>query len=83
MPKITVSTIVKLIIACLLVGLVLSALDVDPRNILAIGQAVIEWLIEVGGEFFARALTYILIGAIVVIPIWVIMYLLRAVKSRD
>ncbi|MAW53913.1 MAG: hypothetical protein CMM69_00335 [Rhodospirillaceae bacterium] len=83
MPKITVSTIVKLIIACLLVGLVLSTLDVDPRNILAIGQAVIEWLIEVGGEFFARALTYILIGAIVVIPIWVIMYLLRAVKSRD
>ena len=83
MPKITVSTIVKLIIACLLVGLVLSALDVDPRNILAIGQAVIEWLIEVGGEFFARALTYILIGAIVVIPIWVIIYLLRAVKSRD
>tara|TARA_E500000331_G_scaffold265053_1_gene256242 strand:- start:590 stop:841 length:252 start_codon:yes stop_codon:yes gene_type:complete len=83
MPKITVSTIVKLIIACLLVGLVLSTLDVDPRNILAIGQAVIEWLIEVGGEFFARALTYILIGAIVVIPIWVVMYLLRAVKSRD
>jgi hypothetical protein len=83
MPKITVSTIVKLIIACLLVGLVLSTLDVDPRNILASGQAAIEWLIEVGGEFFAWAVTYILIGAIVVIPIWVIMYLLRAAKSRD
>ena len=83
MPKITVSTIVKLIIACLLVGLVLSTLDVDPRNILAIGQAVIEWLIEVGGEFFAWAVTHILTGAIIVIPIWVIIHLLRTAKSRD
>jgi len=82
MPKITVSTIVKLIIACLLVGLVLSTLDIDPRNILASGQAAIEWLIEVGGEFFAWAVTYILIGAIVVIPIWVIIYLLKAAKTR-
>lgn len=83
MPKITVSTIVKLIIACLLVGLVLSTLNVDPRNILASGQATIEWLIEVGGEFFAWAVTHILTGAIVVIPIWVIIYLLRTAKSRD
>ena len=83
MPKITVSTIVKLIIACLLVGLVLSTLNVDPRNILASGQATIEWLIEVGGEFFAWAVTHILTGAIVVIPIWFIIYLLRTAKSRD
>ena len=52
MPKITVSTIVKLIIACLLVGLVLSTLNVDPRNILVSGQATIEWLIEAGGESY-------------------------------
>ena len=83
MPKITVSTIVKSIIACLPVGLVLSTLNVDPRNILASGHATFEWLIEVGGEFFAWAVTYILTGAIVVIPIWVIMYLLRTAKSRD
>ena len=47
------------------------------------GTAVAEGFGEVGGEFFARALTYILIGAIVVIPIWVIIYLLRTAKSRD
>ncbi|MGB0553688.1 MAG: hypothetical protein ACPGQV_14160 [Alphaproteobacteria bacterium] len=58
LPKITVKTIVKLIIVCLLVGLVLSTLDVDPRNILASSQAAIECLIEVGGEFFAWAVTY-------------------------
>lgn len=83
MPKITVSTIVKLVIACLLVGWVLSTLDIDPRNILNSGQAAIEWLIELGGEFFGWAVTYILIGAVVVIPIWAILYLLRAARSKD
>ena len=83
MPKITARTIVKLIIACLLVGLVLSTLNIDPRNILESGQDAIEWLIEVGGEFFGWAVTYILIGAIVVIPIWLIMYLMRAARGRE
>lgn len=83
MPNITAKTIVKLILACLIVGLVLSTLDVDPRNILQSGQDAIEWLIEVGGEFFGWAVTYILIGAVVVIPIWVILYLLKAARSRD
>ncbi|MEL0022374.1 MAG: DUF6460 domain-containing protein, partial [Rickettsiales bacterium] len=70
MPKITAKTIVKLVLACLLVGLVLSTLNIDPRNLLQSGQDAIEWLIEVGGEFFAWAVTYILIGAVVVIPVW-------------
>ena len=82
MPKITARTIVKLIIACLLVGLVLSTLNIDPRNILESGQDAIEWLIEVGGEFFGWAVTYILIGAIVVIPIWLIMYMVKAARGR-
>ena len=83
MPKITARTIVKLIIACLLVGLVLSTLNIDPRNILESGQDAIEWLIEVGGEFFGWAVTYILIGAIVVIPIWLIMYMVKAARGRE
>ena len=82
MPRITLRTIVKIILACLVVGLVLSTLDIDPRNILQSAQGAIEWLIEVGGEFFAWAVTYILIGAIVVIPIWLLTYAVKALKRR-
>ena len=82
MPKITARTIVKLIIACLLVGLVLSTLNIDLRNILESGQNAIEWLIKVGGEFFGWALSYILIGAVVVIPIWLILYMVKAARGR-
>ena len=83
MPKINARTIVKLIIACLLVGLVLSTLNIDLRNILESGQDAIEWLIEVGGEIFGWAATYILTGAIVVLPIWLILYMVRAVRGRE
>ncbi len=83
MPKITARTIVKLIIACLLVGLVLSTLNIDPRNILESGQDAIEWLIEVGGEIFGWAITYILIGAIVVIPIWLKLYIMKAARDYE
>lgn len=83
MPKITMGTIIKLVVACLVVGLVLSTLNIDPRNILASGRAAIEWLIEVGGEFFGWAVTYILLGAVVVIPIWVIVYLLKVARGRN
>lgn len=83
MPKITAKTIVKLLIACLLVGWALSVLDIDPKNILASGQAAFEAMIEFGGEFFAWAATYILLGAVVVLPIWLIMYLFKAAKGRE
>ena len=83
MPRITTGTIIKLVIACLAVGMVLAALDVDPRNILSSGKDAIEWLIQRGGEFFGWAVTYILLGAVVVIPIWLIMYLLKAARGRN
>ena len=74
MPKINASTIVKLIIACLLVGLVLSILDIDPWNILASDQAL---------SFLSGPWLTILMGAIVIIPIWAILYFLKVAKNGN
>ena len=82
-PKITAQIIFKLIIACLLVGLVLLTVNINPRNILESGQDAIYWLIGVGGEYFGWALTYILIGAVVVMPIWSILYMVKAARGRE
>ena len=75
--------IVNLILACLLAGPVLSTLNIDPRDILESGQDAIEWLIEVGGEIFGWAIAYILIGAIVVIPIWLGLYIMKAARDYE
>ena len=75
--------IVNLMLACLLVGPVLSTFNIDPRDILESGQDAIEWLIEVGGEIFGWAITYILIGAIVAIPIWLELSIMESARDHE
>ena len=82
MPKITGSTIFKLIIACFLVGFGLALFRIDPRDLLTsaanLARSLAQWSVSVFGD----ALSYILLGAVIVIPIWLIFYLLRAVRGR-
>jgi hypothetical protein len=78
-----VAVVVRLALVCLLVGLLLSLFGITPRNffqsiddlarrIYDLGFGAIEWLLE-----------YMLLGAMLVIPIWLILRLLslRGVKT--
>ena len=69
--------------ASLLVGIILAALDIDPRNLLTSAQVAFEKLADMGVSFFNWAFTYILIGAVVVVPIWLITYLWRVVRNKS
>jgi hypothetical protein len=82
LPRINGRSIVKILVASLLVGIVLAALDIDPRNLLESAQAAFEKLADMGVSFFNWAFTYILIGAVVVVPIWLITYLWRVVRNK-
>ena len=77
MNKSTMSIIWKLLVASLVVGLALDFFDVSPADLIhdipqTMGQvydlaaSVIEW----GGK-------YILLGAIIVVPVWLVMNLTR------
>lgn len=82
MPKITGSTIIKLAITCFLVGFALAVLNLDPRSllndILRLGKQVIDWSMSVLGW----AGSYVLLGAVIVIPIWLLLYLLKAARGK-
>jgi hypothetical protein len=82
MPKITGATIIKLFLLCFVVGFVLVYLNVSPKDVLTYiadtARSLAEWSISVFGD----AMTYVLIGAVVVIPIWLVFYLLRAMRGR-
>lgn len=77
-----VSTVIKVALACFLVGLLLAFFDLDPvrlmRNLPDEVYAVFDLLLG----WTRRAVPYIMLGAIVVIPIWLIRVLLRAVRNR-
>ncbi|MEM9683740.1 MAG: DUF6460 domain-containing protein [Pseudomonadota bacterium] len=82
MPKITGSTVIKLLIACFLVGFGLAIFRIDPRDLFThaaeMAQSIANWSVDMFGD----AISYILLGAVVVIPIWLFFYLLRAVRGR-
>lgn len=82
MPRVTVGTVVKIVIICFVVGLALTFLNVDPATLLEdlvnLGRDAIDWTVS----FFAWAIDYILLGAVIVLPIWLAVYLIRMFRGR-
>lgn len=82
MPKGLGSTILKILIASLLVGLVMSWFDITPRSLIAnFGDTVVR-IFGKAATFVDWAIDYILVGAVIVVPIWLIVFLLDRVKSK-
>jgi hypothetical protein len=83
MDKSVVSTIVKLAIISLLVGVALAFFDISPRSLVEnLGGTVVE-IYEVILRFLRWAVQYILLGAVVVLPIWLVFFLIRLAKKKS
>jgi len=78
MPRGLTGTLLKLLIASLVVGFVLSALGITPANILARMGGTLQGAFETGASLFSGTLEYIVLGAILVVPVWLVVVLLRS-----
>jgi hypothetical protein len=83
MPKGAVGTIIKLLIASLLVGLVMHWFGITPRNLIHnFGDSVVR-IFGTLTSFIDWAVDFILVGAVIVVPIWLIVFLAdRAKRNR-
>jgi hypothetical protein len=72
----------KLILLSILIGVVLSALGLDPLNIFSSLQRLIRDVWHMGFDAVRWLWQYFLLGAVIVIPIWLILRLVRAPKGR-
>ncbi len=81
-PSVTPGTIFRVVLVCFLVGLVLSFLDVDLRNLFDDLVGLARKLFELSVDFFGWAISYVLLGAAVVLPIWAVILLFRFLRSR-
>jgi len=68
----------RLILLCVLVGIILSALGFDPSNIVGSIRRMVESIWNMGFDAVRWLWTYFLLGAIVVIPIWLIIRFTRS-----
>jgi hypothetical protein len=75
-----VRRILSLLILCLIVGLVLAFFGTTPRTIFSDALGTIERVASLALDAATWAIPYIVLGAIVVVPIAVIGWLMRAVR---
>lgn len=68
-------TIIRLVLLSIVVGVVFSALGITPANIFERLQLLIRRIADLGFGTIEWAFTYFLLGAVVVIPIWLIVRL--------
>ena len=72
----------RLILVSILVGVILSAFGLDPFDIVHSIQRMIHTLWELGFDAFRWLWRYFLLGAVIVIPVWILMRLFNAPRGR-
>jgi hypothetical protein len=76
------SVIVRLVLLSILIGFILHVLDFDPWNLLLSIERLFRALWDMGFEAVRLVWRYFVLGAVLVIPIWLIVRLIRAPKGR-
>ena len=72
----------RLILASVLVGVVLSALGLNPFDIINSIERLIRSIWDMGFDAVRWLWRYFLLGAVLVIPIWIIMRLVNAPRGK-
>jgi hypothetical protein len=76
------SVIFRLMLLSILVGVILEALGFDPWNILDSLQRLVRHIWDMGFDAVRFLWRYLLLGAVIVVPIWLVMRLARAPRGR-
>ncbi len=79
----TIGTILRLIALSVVVGIVLSALNIRPENLLYHVRLLVDRLYALGFGTVEWAFRYFLLGAVIVVPIWGISRLFALGRRRD
>ena len=72
----------RLILVSILVGVILAALGLDPFDLWRSIERLARNLWDMGFDAFRWLWRYFLLGAVIVIPIWIIMRLVNAPRGK-
>jgi len=68
----------RLILLSVLVGVVLAAIGFDPWNIVNSIRRLFQWIYDLGFDAINGLWRYFLLGAVIVVPIWLLSRLFGA-----
>jgi hypothetical protein len=72
----------RLVLLSVLVGVVLAAIGLDPWNIVYSIRRLIDWVWNLGFDAINGLWRYFLLGAVIVIPIWLLSRIFNAPRPR-
>jgi hypothetical protein len=76
------SVIFRLILLSILIGVILEVLGLDPWNIIQSLRTLLQRIWDMGFDAIRWLWRYLVLGAAIVVPIWLIMRLMRAAKGQ-
>jgi hypothetical protein len=76
------SVLFRLVLLSILVGVILEALGFDPWNIIDSLQRLLRRIWDLGFDAVRYLWRYLLLGAVIVVPIWFLLRLARAPRGR-
>ena len=72
----------RLVLLSILVGVILTALGLDPWNILESVERLLRHIWNMGFDAVRWLWQYFLLGAVIVVPVWFLMRLSKAPRGR-
>src|ERR1700728_3148779 len=72
----------RLVLLSILVGVILAAIGLDPWNIIESVRALIIHVWDMGYDILRWLWRYFLLGAVIVVPIWLLVRLAKAQNKR-
>ena len=76
------AVLARLVLVSVLVGVILSVLGLDPFDIVHSIERLIRSIWEMGFDAVHWLWRYFLLGAVIVIPIWIIVRIVNAPRGR-
>jgi hypothetical protein len=76
------AVLAKLVLLSIVIGVVLQALGLDPWDIVTSIRRLFRNIWDMGLDTFRWLWQYFLLGAVIVIPIWLLMRIFNAPRGR-
>ncbi|MBX9684996.1 MAG: integrase [Hyphomicrobium sp.] len=76
-----VAVAIRLAIISILVGLILSVFGITPRNFFYVVDNFARYVYDMGFDAVVWIFEYLALGAMLVVPIWVVIRVLRSGRS--
>lgn len=76
-------TLIKLMVASLIVGTIMAHFDITPDQVIKEFGLSQERAMELARQGMAWALPNLILGALVIVPVWFVIYLFRPPRPRS